>query len=97
MATAFVTMLTYTTEGVKGISAARTAEVKEAIKRVGGKFLYGYDLLGMYDAMIVAEYPDEKAALKANIELNKLIGVSSRTMIAFPINDESDYDLACFL
>jgi hypothetical protein len=46
--------------------------------------------------MIIAEYPDEKAAMKANIELNRLIGVSSNTMIAIPISD-SEQDFACFL
>ncbi|GAK57407.1 hypothetical protein U27_04374 [Candidatus Vecturithrix granuli] len=92
----YVSMLTYSAEGVKGISAARTAEAKEAIKRAGGKYIAGYDLLGMYDAMIIAEYPDPKAALKASMELNKLIGVSSRTMLALPINDD-DEDVVCLL
>ena len=92
----YVTMLDYTTEGVKGISAARTEEVKEAIKRAGGKFISGYELLGTYDAMIIAEYPDERAAMKATIELNKLIGVSSNTMIAVPIG-EFDQHFSCFL
>ncbi len=96
MATTYIAMLKYTTEGVKGISAARTAEAKEAIKRAGGKFIAGYEILGTYDAMIIAEYPDEKAAIKSTIELNKLIGVSSDTMIAIPI-DEFDQDLACYL
>ncbi|MBD3307824.1 GYD domain-containing protein [candidate division KSB3 bacterium] len=96
MAAIYVTMLSYSTEGVRGISAARTAEAKEAIKRAGGKFITGYELLGTYDAMIIAEYPDEKAAMKSNIELNKLIGVTSNTMIGVPI-DEFDQDLACFL
>ena len=92
----YVTMLNYSAEGVRGISAARTAEVKEAIKRAGGKFLHGYDLLGSYDAMIIAEYPDERAAMKANIELNKLIGVSSNSMIAIPIDEHED-ELTCLL
>lgn len=92
----YVTMLNYSSEGVKGISAARTTEAKEAIKRAGGKFLHGYDLLGSYDAMLIADYPDEKAAMKANIELNRLIGVSSNTMIAIPI-DEHEQELTCLL
>lgn len=92
----YVTMLDYTTEGVKGISAARTEEVKEAIKRAGGKFISGYELLGTYDAMIIAEYPDERAAMQATIEINKLIGVSSNTMIAVPIG-EFDQHFSCFL
>ena len=35
-------------------------------------------------------------AMRANIELDKLIGVSSNTMVAIPI-DEFDQDLSCFL
>ncbi|PIE34952.1 hypothetical protein CSA56_06200 [candidate division KSB3 bacterium] len=92
----YVTMFDYSTEGVRGLSAGRTAEAKEAIKRAGGKFISGYDLLGSYDAMIIAEYPDERAAMNANIELNRLIGVSSNTMIAVPI-DEHEQELSCFL
>lgn len=92
----FVTMLRYGEEGIKGVGANRTVAVKEAIKRVGGAFVAGYELLGSYDAMIIVEYPDEQAALKANVELNRLIGVSSNTMIAIPISD-SDQDFACFL
>lgn len=92
----YVTMFNYRTEGVKGLSAARTAEAREAIKIAGGKFISGYELLGTYDAMLIIEYPNERAAMKANIELNKLIGVSSNTMIAIPISD-SEQDFACFL
>ena len=94
--TTYITLLRYTTEGMKGISPARTNESNEAIKRAGGKLVGGYETLGAYDAVIIAEYPDERAAMKANIELSKLIGVSSNTLIAIPIQD-FDQEISCFL
>ena len=90
-------MFRYTLEGVKGISSHRTGEVKETIKRGGGKHVAGYELLGEYDVLIIAEYPDEKAAIRATIEINKLIGASSHTMVAIPIEEFDQQNLWCFL
>ena len=83
----YVSLFNYSSEGVKGISSKRTGQAKEAIEKAGGKYVAAYGLLGPYDAIVIAEYPDEKAATKGVLALSKLIGASSKTMTAIPIEE----------
>lgn len=96
MATTYISMYNYTDQGARSMSTHRADEMKEAIQRVGGKYVAGYELLGEYDVMVIAEYPTEKAAMRAAIELSKIVGLTSHTMVAVPIQD-LDQDLACYL
>ncbi|MEM2983079.1 MAG: GYD domain-containing protein, partial [Candidatus Bathyarchaeia archaeon] len=65
----YLTFFNYTPEGAAAISSRRTDEAKKIIKKEKGKFISAYGVMGPYDAMIIAEYPNEKAATKAIIEL----------------------------
>lgn len=77
----------YSAEGAKGISADRTKRGSELIERLGGKVDTIYAVLGEYDLIMSARFPDNKTAMKASMELSKLSGVSFVTMPAIPIDD----------
>ena len=81
----FVTLVKYSSEGAKGISAARTKKAEELLKAEKGKLVSAYGLLGRWDAILVHELPTEKAALKVAVHLSKLIGATTETMIGFPM------------
>lgn len=83
----YLTFFNYTPEGAAAISSRRTDEAKKIIKKEKGKFISAYGVMGPYDAMIIAEYPNEKAATKAIIELCRLLGAKSHTMTAIPIEE----------
>lgn len=59
----------YSAEGVKGVMVEggrkREAETRRLVKSVGGKILHYAFAMGDFDFVIVAEMPDDKAALVA--------------------------------
>ena len=82
---AFVTLINYSAEGAKGISAERTKKVDDFLKAAKGKFIAGYGLLGRYDGLLICELPSEKAALKFALQLSRLIGAKTETMVGIPL------------
>ncbi len=81
----FVTLIKYSPEGAKGISAERTKKVETLLKAEKGKLVSGYGLLGRWDAIMICDLPNEKAALKVAIQLSKLIGATTETMVGLPL------------
>jgi uncharacterized protein with GYD domain len=69
----------YSPEALKGISAARTAEAVELIKRHGGKVISMYAVLGEHDLVFTLDFPDAEKTLAASVALNKLTGISFTT------------------
>ena len=55
---------------------------RKVIESSGGKILSAYWTLGRYDAVFTAEWPDERAAMKASTQLVDI--ASSETMVALP-------------
>jgi uncharacterized protein with GYD domain len=62
-----------------------TAEVSGLMKEIskeGVRMLGFYWTLGRYDTVMIAEAPDEKTAMKANIKAGEII--STETLVAVP-------------
>jgi uncharacterized protein with GYD domain len=62
-----------------------TAEVSDLMKEIskeGVRMLGFYWTLGRYDTVMIAEAPDEKTAMKANIKAGEII--STETLVAVP-------------
>jgi len=81
----FVTLVKYSPEGVKGISAERTKKAEALLKAEKGKLVSAYGLLGRWDAILICELPNEKAALKVAMQLSELIGATTETMVGLPL------------
>lgn len=81
----FVMMGEYSLSSVKGISAERTEQAAEVIKKNGGKLRDGYVLLGETDLILVVELPDAEAAMKTSVALTELTGISFTTAPALTL------------
>ena len=77
----------YNTESVKHISAQRTQKVSEVAKKLGGKVLASYALLGCHDLVFILDLPDTDKAMKASIELAKATGIGFTTSPAVTVEE----------
>ena len=75
----FIMFGKYSQESIKHISAKRTEQSKELIEKNGGELKSGYALLGTTDLVLIVEFPDTAKAMKASVELSKLLGISFTT------------------
>jgi uncharacterized protein with GYD domain len=78
---AYVTLYTYSGP-VKGGGPDRFEKVKQIVADEEGKILYLYGLLGAYDAMSVAEFPDNRSAMRASVRVGNLINAQTHTLAA---------------
>ena len=75
----------YSTKGIQAISRERTDKAVAVIEQNGGTFEAGYALLGEQDLICIAEFPGTEQAMKASVELAKLLGISFTTAPAVSI------------
>ena len=83
----YVTLMKYTTEGIKGISAERGQQIRNLVASKGGEPVVGYALMGEWDVLTVMEYPDEKSAMSALVAIGKLGIFTTQTMTAIPVEE----------
>ena len=77
----------YSSGAVKEISAERTIKTAAVIDGLGGKLKAGYALLGKADLALIVEFPGVKEAMKASVELTKLLGISFTTLPAVTVDE----------
>ena len=78
---AYITLYKYSGP-VKGGGPNRFEKVKQIVADEKGRVLYIYGLLGAFDAMSVAEFPDNRAAMRAALRVANLISAQTNTMAA---------------
>jgi uncharacterized protein with GYD domain len=81
----YISLLTYTQQGIAGIkkSPERLDAAKQAYKRAGGELKAFYLTIGQYDAVAIAELPDDTALAKMMLALSALGNVRTETLRAF--------------
>jgi uncharacterized protein with GYD domain len=77
----------YSLEGMQGISAERTEKSEALVAEHGGEIKAGYALLGEHDLVLVAEFPGIAEAIKASVDLSRLLGISFTTAPAVTIEE----------
>lgn len=77
----------YTPDAIREISSERTDEAVKLIENSGGKIVSMYATLGMYDLVVIADFPGMKEAMKASVGLNMVTGISFSTTPAMPAAD----------
>jgi uncharacterized protein with GYD domain len=82
----YVTLYNYTGP-IKGGGPERFEKVKQIVAEEKGKILNVYGLLGAWDILSVAEFPDNRAAMKAAARVGNLIGAKTNTMGAIETDD----------
>jgi uncharacterized protein with GYD domain len=77
----------YSLEGMRGISAKRSDEVRTLIKQHGGELKAVYALLGAVDLVVIVELPDTARAMQTSAALAKLLGVGFTTAPALAMEE----------
>jgi len=66
----------YSAEALKDMSAARTKKAEKVIKRLDGKIVDMYALLGEWDLVLIVELPGVEEVVQASIAMNRMTGIS---------------------
>jgi len=83
----FVMFGKYTSESLKGMSAARTKKAAALIKKLGGKVESIYATLGECDLVCIVSLPGVGAAMQASVALSKMTGIAFTTAPAVPVEE----------
>ena len=78
---------TYSSEAVKGISAERTKEAIELIKKYGVEVISMYALFGEKDLVLIVKFPTLGDAIGASVGLNELTCISFSTSPAITVEE----------
>ena len=77
----------FSIDAVKEISAERTKKATAIVEKCGGKIKAVYALLGDIDTVAIVDFPGMKEAMKASVELTKLLGISFTTAPAVTMEE----------
>ena len=85
----FVILMKFTSKGAETLRASsqRYDQFEQGIRELGGKIVSAYGLLGDYDVLIIAEFPDAKAAMKTVVRAASRGTATSKTLTAIPIKE----------
>jgi uncharacterized protein with GYD domain len=86
----YVILVNYTQQGIQNIkeSPARLDAAKSVFKAMGGELKEWFLTMGEYDAVVIAEGPDNETAAKLALMIAGQGNVRTHTMAAF---SESEY------
>ena len=81
----YITLIRYTQQGVQNMkeSPARLDAAKQAFQAMGAEIKEFYLLMGQYDAIVVAEAPDDETATKLAMTVGSAGAVRTETLRAF--------------
>ena len=81
----YLTLLRFTQKGIEGIKEgpARLDAAKEAYRTAGAKLREFYLVTGKYDAVVIAEAPDDETAVKLSLGIGSKGNVRIETSRAF--------------
>ena len=77
----------YTAEGMKGMSAERTAKAASLAQKFGGEIKAMYALLGATDLVAIVEFPGTEQAMQASVAMTKLTNIQFTTAPAVSVED----------
>jgi uncharacterized protein with GYD domain len=77
----------YSQSSIEQISAKRTDEAIELIRKNRGKLKSGYATLGKTDLVLIVEFPDNERAMKTSVGLSKMLGISIVTAPAVTFDE----------
>jgi uncharacterized protein with GYD domain len=83
----FIMFGKYTMDSVRGMSRKRTENASSIISDLGGEIKSAYALLGQTDIILIVDFPGVNEAMKASVELAKLLGVAFTTSPAVTIEE----------
>ena len=72
---------------VKDVSSVRTMKAVTVVEKYGGEIKGIYALLGGADVLAIIDFPGMNEAMKASVELTKLLGIAFSTFEAMTIDE----------
>ncbi len=83
--TTYIVLLNYTQQGMEKIkeSPARLDAAKKAFKAMGAELKEWYLVMGQYDAIVIAEAPNDKVAAKIALSVGAKGDIRTETLRAF--------------
>ncbi len=81
----YVTLVRYTQQGASKIkeSPKRLDNAKKAAEKAGGKIHAWYLTMGKYDAVLIAEFPNDDIAAQFMLSTGALGNITTQTLKAF--------------
>jgi len=81
----YISLLRYTAQGIAKVkeSPNRLDSARKLAQSVGGKINSWHLTLGKYDAVVVADFPDDNAAASFMLAVGSLGNVTTQTLKAF--------------
>ncbi|MGH2500060.1 MAG: GYD domain-containing protein [Candidatus Limnocylindria bacterium] len=81
----YISLISFTEKGIGAIKDwdKRVAAGRERAEKAGAKLVDVYLTFGDYDAVVIADYPDDEAALRGALEYGLTGYGRTRTMRAF--------------
>ncbi len=81
----YVTLLRYTQQGIAKVkeSPARLDAARKAAEKAGGKIHSWYLTMGRYDAVFIAEFPNDEVCARFALSIGSLGNVTTETLKAF--------------
>lgn len=85
----YVQLIKLTEQGVKNIEEGpeRVEEAKELIESLGGEFKDFYYTLGQYDAIGIADFPDDETYTQFALAVNKRGNGTTESLKAFSLEE----------
>ncbi len=85
----YIGLISFTEQGIKTIKDwdKRVSGGRERVERSGGKLLDAYLTFGDYDAVVIAEWPSDEAALRGALEYALAGNGRTKTMRAFTMDE----------
>lgn len=81
----YITLVNYTEQGIRDMknAPARIEAARNLSKSLGGEIKAFYLTLGGYDAVVIAEAPDDRAVAKMALTIGSAGNVRTTTLRAF--------------
>ena len=82
----YITLLHFTQQGIEDIkgSPARLDAAKQAFRAMGAELKEFYLVMGQYDAVVVAEAPDDDTVAKLALAIGAAGAIRTETLRAWP-------------
>lgn len=84
----YIILTTFTRTGIENVdeSPARTEDAIAMVESLGGELREFFVVMGQYDGVLIADFPDDETAARAALTLGKSGAVTTETLKAFDLD-----------
>lgn len=88
----YIILFNFTEQGLGNVkeTVKRAEAFKDAVEKVGGKFVNEYYTFGKYDIITIVEAPNDEAIASVLFTTASLGNVRSETLKAFPLSEAAN-------